>query len=257
MQLEKDDLNFLKAQIEEGEALLILGAGASVTSLNARGEKIKTGLQLAALLASKAGLTYGGETLKDVLDAVRGEYLADERILSIYSEEFSRTKPSDDLVDLFRYTWKRVYTFNVDDTIENINSRSSQVRRYFNGISDAASEFESDRFLHVIHLHGEITKKEHGFIFTEEEYSRAIVSGRHHWYQRAGSDYISSCPIFIGTSLSEPIFKAEIERAKRNGTLSSGRGYVITPEELSQIQEKSLKGKGLVHVKATLEDFVA
>lgn len=257
MEIEAADAAFLKAQIEFGDVILILGAGASAGSRNFKGDSVKMGGQLAELLAHRASLSYNGESLRDVLDAVRGDYLSDAQILSIYTDEFSRTTPSEHLKKLFNYTWKRVYTFNIDDTIQNINGRSSQIRRFYNGMVDSAAEFDTDRFLHVVNLHGDILKKEHGFIFTEEEYARALIGGKHHWYQRAGSDYIPSCPVFIGTSLSESIFKAEIERAKRDGKFVAGRGYVITPEQPSIIQLRSLRAKGLVHINATLEHFVA
>ncbi|TPJ53798.1 hypothetical protein [Mesorhizobium sp. B2-6-4] len=84
-----------------------------------------------------------------------------------------------------------------------------------------------------------------------------ILSNKNYWYERCGQDYISSCPIFIGTSIDEPILLAEIERAKINGKLSSGRGYVITPDRLSPIKKEGLKSKGLVHVEGTLKDFAA
>ncbi|PDS95340.1 hypothetical protein CO659_23895 [Rhizobium sp. S9] len=94
MQIEAADASFLKTQIEFGDVILILGAGASAGSRNAKGGNVKVGKQLAEVLARRASLPYDGESLKDVLDAVRGEYLSDQQILSIYSEEYSRTVPS-------------------------------------------------------------------------------------------------------------------------------------------------------------------
>jgi len=116
---------------------------------------------------------------------------------------------------------------------------------------------ESDNLtnIQVIKLHGDILNPSHGFIMSESEYARVLALGNHSWYRRAAQDYTSYTPIFIGSRLSEPILYAELERAKRLVDEESGRGFVITPDNLSAIDISALRSKGLVHIKATLEDF--
>ncbi|MER9640333.1 SIR2 family protein [Mesorhizobium sp. M0239] len=257
MRLDSGDEAFLIKSIMQGDALLILGAGASISSKNSYGQPVKTGGSLARLFAERAALPYDSETLTEVVSAIRGQYLSDVQIVSILTKEYKGTFPSDELVSLLQVCWKRVYTFNYDDSIENIQKRTAQIRRYYNGMVDSAAEFEGPRFLHVVHLHGDINKPEYGFVLSDTEYSKHIISNKNYWYERAGQDYISSCPIFIGTSINEPILLAEIERAKSNGRFSSGRGYVVTPDKLSLIKKEGLKSKGLVHIEGTLKDFAA
>ena len=58
MNLNPDDESYLVKSIKIGEALLNLGAGASFSSENSRGQPVKVGRQLAKQLAERAGLTY-------------------------------------------------------------------------------------------------------------------------------------------------------------------------------------------------------
>ncbi len=90
---------------------------------------------------------------------------------------------------------------------------------------------------------------------TETDYARHIKSDRHYWYQEAAKDYLTYTPIFIGSSMNEPILTAELERAKREGELASGRAYLVTPDDLSPIREAGLKARGIVHFKGTLKTF--
>ena len=93
-----------------------------------------------------------------------------------------------------------------------------------------------------------------GLFFTEAEYAAAIKSETHCWYRRMAQDYLAHCPIFIGSTIEEPILTAELERAKRESGIS-GKAFLIIPESLSPIKGASLKGKGIVHINATLEQF--
>ncbi|WP_207767868.1 hypothetical protein, partial [Methylobacterium frigidaeris] len=111
--------------------MLVLGAGASFTSENSQGKKIKIGDNLAKTFADRAGIDYAGENLVEVLGAVRGTILSDPIIHSILSAEYKGCAPSPELEDLFKFTWKRIYTWNIDDTLENAKGRSVQSKRYY------------------------------------------------------------------------------------------------------------------------------
>lgn len=255
MNLAAEDEKYLLSRIRDGETMLVLGAGASVTSKNACGDPLKASAALSKVLAEEAGLPYKNETLVEVLGAVRGDILSDVAILKVYSEQYKNCTPSSELSQLFSYCWRRIYTWNIDDTVENVNRQTVQSRKFFNGMVDKAVEFEGFNIVHVVHLHGEIAKPEHGFIFTEREYASHVKSDRHFWYQRAAQDYLATCPVFIGSSLAEPILNAEIERAKRDGNLVAGRAFTITPDDLTAIQLKSFRARGIIHIRGTLEDF--
>lgn len=254
MKISEEDANYLLASMKLGEVVLILGAGASVSSLNRNSEPVKIGLALAELIAARAGLPYSGEKLTDVLSA-SAKTLSKKQLTDILVREYVGIKPSAELERLFSFIWKRVYTWNIDDSLQNISKQSAQSRRYYNGLLDKAVEIEGVQQLHVVSLHGDITKPEHGLIMSDNEYAAWIKSDKHFWYQRAAQDYLAFCPVFIGSSLEEPIMAAELERASREANSNLGRGFLITPDTLSPIKLGSLEARGISHIQGTLEDF--
>ncbi len=254
--LSEQDERFLLQLVSRGEATLVLGAGASHGSLNRAGAPMLMSGGLAKEIAREAAQNYTNESLTDVLGAV-SEYLTKTQITKIYEREFKGVKPSSSLANLFRYTWKRVYTWNIDGAISNISEKSPQKRRYYNGIEDRVAEYEGKEYLHVVYLHGQIVHPERGLIMSESDYAHALSSGTHRWYSRAAQDYLAHNPIFIGASLNEPILRAELDRAMRDAGDELGRAYLVIPDDLTEIQRSKLKNQGVIHIKATLDEFVA
>ncbi|WP_418136436.1 SIR2 family protein [Agrobacterium sp. El2ro-1b] len=252
-----DDEAYLLKAIQEGNAMPVLGAGASVSSRNAEDLPVPLSDALAERLCKAAAIPYAGERLKDVLDAISGDkLLSSPQILDVYKKSYKGCKPSIEFEKLFKYTWRRLYLWNVDDLIENNRSLKSQSIQIYNGMIDRAIEFDSHEYLHIVYLHGQITKPEHRFIFTENEYNNALNGNWHHWYKRLAQDYFTTCPIIIGSAMNEPILSAEIDRVKREAESQVGRAFLVTPDELTQINLKALRARGIVHVKGTLESLV-
>src|SRR3990170_3858992 len=93
--LEATDLSYFKKSIEDGRAIIVLGAGASASSSNKAGS-VPVGSGLSKLLADRAGLPYDGEALADVLSAVT-PILGDEGCLALYKERYLGVNPAQDL----------------------------------------------------------------------------------------------------------------------------------------------------------------
>ncbi|WP_269220691.1 SIR2 family protein [Brevundimonas vesicularis] len=255
LDIAEEDARFLLQTIKEGDATLVLGAGASFGSENARRQPVKMASELAAEIARAAALPYADESLTDVIGAAK-QFLSDVQLTEIYKNEYRGVRPSEWLEQLFGYTWKRAYTWNIDDSVQNINRRSAQARRYFNGIIDAVHEIDGKEFLQFISLHGEISRPELGLIMSESQYSDTLSRGGHKWYRQAAQDYLAFSPIFIGSKLSEPILKSELQRAMRDASSAQGRAYLVVPENLTPIQKGNYRSQGIIHIKATLEEFV-
>ena len=253
--IQGPDATYLLRSLKQGEIVLVLGAGASRGSANRHGEPVKLGGELAKVIAEAAGFEYSGEALPEVLTAAR-PILGDRGLARIYTDEFADTTPGSDASSLSDYTWRRMYTWSIDDVLNNALTRKSQRSVYYNGMVDAASDPTGPAVLQVIKLHGDILHPEHGFIMSELDYNKAMARGSHSWYREISNDYLAYTPVFIGSRLSEPVLTAEIERAKRGDTEEAGRGYVITPDTLSDLQRSALRARGLVHISATLADFI-
>ncbi|MGJ4889025.1 SIR2 family protein [Bradyrhizobium sp. HKCCYLRH3099] len=257
MNVLEEDANYLLQSLKAGEVVLVLGAGASADCKNTQGQKVKQSRALAETIANRAGLPYNNEDLSVVLTAVKGGILSAQQINLILTKEYQGIEPSSDLEDLFAFAWRRLYTWNIDDAILNLRARKAQSLRFYNGMNDKAADLEGHNQLHVVYLHGEIAKPEHGFILSEAEYWTALKSEKHFWYQRAAQDYFAFCPVFVGSTLKEPILAAELERVKKDSaSIAGGKAFLITPDELSPIQRGAFKARGIVHIQATLGDFV-
>lgn len=248
------DSNLLQKAVKDGNAVLLLGAGTSATSRNAQGQNIKLGKAIAAELAEMAGLPYANEDLPDVIQAV-GQRISEVRLHQLFTKEFTRVAPSAELNELFQYSWRRLYTWNIDDAIENVRS-TVQLRRYYNGLKDRVAVDEGIEYLHVIHLHGEASKPEHGFIFGPSEYNRRLNENKHDWYRQAATDYAAHVPIFIGSALKEPILLAELDRARPNASSSLGTAFLITPDDFTVLQKESYNSRNIVVIRGTLADFI-
>ncbi len=209
---------------------------------------------LAAFLADHCGQPYSDESLTDVLSATVPTYISEQKLFQILHELYCGTRPADELEHLFEYTWRRIYTLNIDDTIENIN-RGVQIRRYYNGLIDKATEGGGTDILQVVHLHGEALKSEHGFILTADDYNRWLTSGTHSWYSKLAEDYASFTPVFIGTRLQEPILSAELHRARGRVNSGLGRAFLVTPDSFTPVQAGSYRARNLVPLQGYLSDF--
>ncbi|MBZ9604935.1 P-loop NTPase [Phyllobacterium chamaecytisi] len=245
----------LKA-LNEGELFLILGAGASATCKNAVGEPVKQSGALAELIAETAGLEYSNDPLSEVIGAVLGRRMSEEKLHQILRAEYTRIVPSPELEALLNFTWRRIYTWNIDDALNNVRG-GVQRRRYFNGLADKVAVHEGLDYLHVVHLHGEAVKPEHGFIFSNYDYNSRLNRDAHDWYRSAADDYIAHTPVFIGSKLNEPIMAAELDRARPDSSTGLGIAFLVTPDKFSDIQRASLEARNIVIIKATLEEFVS
>ncbi|MHA7066115.1 P-loop NTPase [Azospirillum argentinense] len=254
--IDANDERLILNSLNDGAIVLVLGAGASATCTKLNGEKVRQGRALADLLANKAGLPYAGEELPDVIAGVIGQRISGDQFHQILRNEYTKINPSRELSALFNYTWRRIYTWNVDDSLESVQS-SVQRRRYFNGLSDKVSVHEGHDYVQIIHLHGDASKPEHGFIFSQSEYNARLNKGDHDWYRALTSDYISYTPVFIGSRLNEPILSAELDRARPVSGAGLGVAYLVTPDQFTEVQLSGFKARNIVVISATLDQFVS
>ena len=255
IEIGQEDANVLFGSLKSGESVLFLGAGASASSTLPNGDFVKQSSALAELLAARGGLPYGGEDLPDVIGAVVGPRISRDQFHTILRQQYTKVLPSRELQDLFGYSWKRAYTWNIDDSVEN-GRPGVQKRRYINGISDKVSSYDGIEFLQFVHLHGEALKTEHGFIFSQAEYNDRLNRDSHDWYRQASSDYVSSTPIFIGSRLKEPILAAELDRARPNPDSGLGLAFLVTPDNLTPVQIANYRARNIVILKGRLDNFV-
>lgn len=115
----------LTSLVREGRGVLLLGAGASLGSVDATGRKAPTSRELGELLADKF---LGGAHRNESLSIV-GEYAISEADLvtvqAFIRDQFSGLKPTAAHALLPAFTWRGLATTNYDQLIEDAYRASS------------------------------------------------------------------------------------------------------------------------------------
>ncbi|WP_419307790.1 SIR2 family protein [Chromohalobacter israelensis] len=252
--IKEEDKRLLLRAIRRGEAFLVLGAGASATSDSKKQKPILQGKGFAERIAEMAGLKYSGEALTKVLSAALKDRISKAQLNALIQEEFLHCKPSKELCDLLRYTWWRLYTWNLDDTVENFR-QSPQTLKIYNGMMDQVLPNRDPSFLQIVHLHGEAARVEQGYVLTERDYNDALIRG-HPWYKQLAVDYTEKVPVFIGSQLNEPVLSLELERARPTDEPGLGRAFLVSPDEFTEIDIADLNARGISLINGYLSDFV-
>lgn len=232
-----------------GRVVLVLGAGASVSSRSASGKPIKSGDALAEEIARAAGLEYTSEGLSDVVEAAH-PILGDSRIKSILETNYLGCSPARELEGLLNYTWRRIYTFNIDDTVRNIPNRSRvQSLRYFNAIKDRREDPKGYSEVQLIHLHGYISDFSSGFIFSVSDYARG-ASKKLGWYERLGEDF-HDYPI---VTLSHYHIDTLLRLGQRDEAIQNAKKYFKMIQDMERVysdqRTSETKGKLLTFIAA-------
>lgn len=243
----------IKRAILDGKLILFLGAGASRSSKMKRGGNVPDGKHLAQILAEKASLTYSDEALDQVYSAARSKM--EGRLDEVLLDCFRFCTPSEEYKALTDYSWRRIYTLNLDDALERAFQRSHHQNVSIRLGSDPIEN--QDPFfnrLDLVKLNGCINHLRSGIVFSPLEYARSAAEEMP-WYEEVAVDFLQ-CPfLFVGTKLSEPLFKYHIERYKQIVGRKQGVSFVITPNA-SDIEKYDLATFNIVHIAGTLDDFV-
>ncbi len=243
----------IKRAIENGNLTLFLGAGASKGCKTKDGKALLDGWELAKALAEFGGMEYDDEDLSIVYSAVKHKMQA--RLGPFLESKFRHVTPSDEYYALAEYAWRRIYTLNIDDGLDQALIRRSRQNIEIALASDSVKN-QDQMFsrLDYIKLNGSVDRLAQGVIFSPAEYATATGT-KLPWYEQSAVDFISTQFLFIGTKINEPLLKFHIERYKEVHGSSPGVSYVITPSA-TEITKNDLRTYNVEHIAATLSDFI-
>ena len=117
----------LKEAIEkllDGEAIMFAGTGCSVGAINLRDKPLLKGGELAKYLAEKVGMT-GIIPLEIAAEAFVEKY-GDSTLIREIQNEFTVKVIADHHVKLGDMPWKRLYTTNYDNVLEEAYKQNSK-----------------------------------------------------------------------------------------------------------------------------------
>lgn len=181
----------------------------------------------------------------------------------------SRTRPTTHLTEPYlncspgatafavaRHVWRSIYTFNIDDVLENAygsaQARQTAVPHNFDEQYETSSNLGT---VGVVHLHGFVRKPESGYVFSTADYGR--VTRELNPWMHVLSEILETEPfVLAGTSLNEPDLEYYLQ-GRTPSSQRSNRGPSLLIEPFPDaVTRKLCDLHGLTLVKTTLHDFL-
>ncbi len=229
---------------------LLVGSGISLDSRNGRGELLRSAEQLRVDLCNLTGA-------RATTSLTRAYALLNKsQIQAEIVDSFVNCTAGAAVQPLPLFLWRRIFTFNVDDVVEDLYTAADKKQTLVPLNFDSAFEPTPTRGeLHAIHLHGSAQRPDAGFVFAASEYVR-IMSGLNPWMHLL-SEILATEPFIIaGTSLNE--IDLEYYLSHRNAaTPRRGRGPSLLIEPYPDVATSADCARyGLTLVKATFGEFL-
>lgn len=124
------------------------------------------------------------------------------------------------------YPWKKIYTLNIDDLLENIFDKNGI--KYV--VQNESKMKVSNNCCQIIKLHGCVNNPEGGFIFSQSDYVSRMAKHDYRMTEFA-IDYFKNDIIFLGTEYNEFDIQTIIEQNENQGFKSNNcRYFFVTPK---------------------------
>lgn len=243
----------IAAALKRGDLILFLGAGASLGSLTAGGKDILDSSSLSRNLAEVFSVDYQGESLRETYNALLN-IVGKNRLHEELESLFKNTSPSHELNTIATYPWPRIYTLNIDDTMDVALQRNSpqevNIVGYYDRIRPLDTIYQK---VELVKLAGDVKQLDRGVVFSPQDYG-FLASNLPRWYDELATDFFSYKFLFIGTKLDEPLFHHAIEKYTKLFGDSGHISYLLTPS-ITEIQKNNLARAKIQHVPGRLSDF--
>lgn len=251
--------------IARGSYYLLLGAGASRDGEDSFGDPLPLGTELANDLIEEFELP----VVADALDLQRAYEAALRRergrnypsVDSYLHERFLGCKSPDWFTHLTAIRWRRIYTLNIDDTLDHAYLEHRDERAQKPRITHWSHPFFDDAgtgFVAVVHLHGRARllgeDHENNLVFGLEQYFDATAT-QHAWHRIFGDTFQSSPFLVVGATLSQELDLASILRRSSSAMELTGMPSLVVLPQIDAILHEELEAFGLVPVATSGHEF--
>ncbi len=201
-----NSINLLKRILIYESPILFTGAGFSLGGKRGENEKIYSGKELKEeiivnLLKYQKGSSEYNElkeaSLSDVSEMCKS--YSPNRLEDYLTEVFSNCSPAPFHEIICKYNWKKIYTTNIDDLIENTIPPSKIIVQNLN----RARTFNFTNKIEYIKLHGCVKNSSMGYVFSGKDYVDSMLNSRDYRFNSFGQDIQYEHFIFVGTDYSE------------------------------------------------------
>jgi len=250
----------LLGQIQEGRAVLFLGAGAAIGAQHPANKTIPTGAQLQVMLADEfLGEKFRGRPLDTTARLAISETDL-QAVQQFVCRVFESFNPAPFHLQLPAFVWRDIFTTNYDLIIERAYSQPGRLQDlvpFFSDNQRVDDRLRTDRSLAYIKLHGCIssTNDERApLILTPEQYI-SHKSGRERLFARFEESLREHPIIYVGHSLSDPDLLYILHRFQKLGSLRP-RSYVVSPH-MSAPEKRYWEGERISPLEGTLQEFLS
>jgi len=229
---------------------LLLGSGISLKSKNVRGADLQSADDLRKSLCTLKGVSEN-TSLARVTTLLNDSEIRDYLLLP-----FQGCGPHESLYPLRNYLWRRAFTFNIDDVVENLylDADSKQILSPVN-YDDLLEPTPIRRNLQLVHLHGYVNRPDSRFVFSRNDYAN-VMRENNSWMHLLSQILATEPFIIAGTSLDEPDLEYYLSYRNTN-TPQKERGPSLLIEPFpNALTELDCERHGLILVKAKFGDFL-
>ena len=243
----------VKTNVRAGRYSLLLGAGFSVASKNRDGVKLPIGTQLADEIAKKFKLP-ASYRLTQLAGAVKPA----EKLSDFLFKRFYGCVATNQTRLVSSFVWSSIYTFNIDDVLNDCYSIQSKLQTpNFLTFRDPFQKPEDPEELSTVHLHGSVIRRDHGYVFSAQEYGDTS-SGGYTWFPVLSDELISRPFIIIGCTLDEPDLETYL--ASRKGLTPETRQIapsLFVTKVVDEVVQSLCERFGLIPIQAESEAFLS
>lgn len=248
--------------IHEGKYNLLLGAGASYGCSGGNGYVLKDGATVSQDICKAFDLKLNNEESKRLTLSYEDAQGVDATRLKKWIRDRFTMCNSTWQKRLFRFSWQRIWTFNIDDVLPHAfrsNGDHSSLTRIeeFDWKQRVTPLDDTIGAQQIVYLHGravDLGKKNEGLIFSTAEYASATRSSQQ-WHASFQTHYLEDPFIVCGASLAEEVDIAEAIRSKNQSNAKTGVPSLIVSFSLDQGQIDRLRRYNLLPIVCPLDEF--
>ena len=256
--IDNDSLIKLERVLLKGAPILFTGAGYSKFAKNENSEELPDGKRLKELLIKKLLLI--DEKEEDFTELMNSS-LSD--LCSYCETEVGKNNLRDYLTSLFsgcvpkpfhktiaNFSWKKVYTTNIDDLFENARDTPVAVQNL-----DREVSFTRAKSLEYIKLHGCVKNRSGEIVFSRQDYIDSMMNSKDYRFNSFAQDMQREDFIFLGFEMDEINLDYYLELYKAvQGHSSNGKMFFIKPNPGLVFKNKIKRINGYI-IEWTTEEF--
>lgn len=192
--------------------------------------------------------------LRRLCDEVYSIYGRKQELMELLTRCFKNTRPSGNRfhLKLTNYPWKKIYTVNIDDLVENVYAENGKEIV----VQNSSKLRNCDDKTELYKLHGCVNNVDEGYIFSEEEYRELITRRLDAKLNSFTMEIQNNDIIFIGASMDEPDIDYYLKVYSDAGCKYRNNKLIFVDYNPSHYLKQYVQKLDAILIKASAEEFL-